>query len=266
VKLPRLTALVIAVGCALLVPLALPHAQTTAPQKLPQEIRIASEGARPPFNYIDNGELAGFEIELGHELCTRMKVTCSFVAQDWDSLIPGLIEHQYDAIVAAMEISDERREKIAFSKPYVRMPASFIVNAKSDLHDLSPTGLAGKTIGVENGSPEQAFAEDVYKKSEIKRYGSLEEAILDLAEERIDTAIGDKDAVVDFLKNRREGKCCRLLADAPRDPTYFGEGIGIGLRKEDVALRATFDKAIDAVMADGTFAKIRAKYFDFEVN
>jgi polar amino acid transport system substrate-binding protein len=263
-KLPRFAALVILVACALLAP-ALPQAQTAA-QQLPREIRIASEGARPPFNYIDNGELAGFEIELGQELCARMKVRCTFVAQDWDSMIPGLVEHQYDAIMAAMEISDERREKIAFSRPYVRMPASFIVNAKSALRDIGPEALAGKTIGVENGSPEQAFAEDAYKKSEIKRYASLEEAILDLAEERIDTAIGDKDAVVDFLKNRREGKCCKLLADAPRDPTYFGEGIGIGVRKQDLALRAAFDKAIDDVMADGTFTKIRAKYFDFEVN
>jgi polar amino acid transport system substrate-binding protein len=266
VKPPRFAALFAVLGFAALAPLAPLRAQTPAPQTLPHEIRIASEGARPPYNYIDNGELAGFEIELGHELCARMKIACSFVAQDWDSMIPGLIEHQYDAILAAMEISDERREKIAFTKPYVRMPASFIVNSKSSLHDISPEGLAGKTIGVENGGPEQAFAEDVYKKSEVKRYASLEEAILDLAEERIDTALGDKDAVIDFLKNRREGKCCKLLADAPRDPAYFGEGIAIGLRKEDTALRAAFDNAIDAVMADGTFAKIRAKYFEFEVN
>src|SRR5947209_10690970 len=266
VKLPRLVISLLALGCAVLAPLALARAQTSAPQNLPHEIRIASEGARPPYNYIDNGELAGFEIELGRELCARMKVTCTFVAQDWDSLIPGLLANQYDAIMAAMEISDERREKIAFTKPYVRMPASFIVNAKSALRDLSPEGLAGKTIGVENGSQEQAFLEDVYRKSEIRRYGSLEEAILDLAEERNDTAIGDQNAIVDFLKNRREGKCCRLLADAPRDPAYFGDGIGIGLRKDDTVLHEALDKAIDEVMADGTFAKIRAKYFDFEVN
>jgi polar amino acid transport system substrate-binding protein len=265
VKLPRPYALLIFVAFTLLAQPARVHSQAMPPAEQ-RQIRIASEGARPPYNYIDNGELAGFEIDLGRELCARMKVTCTFVAQDWDSLIPGLIANQYDAIMAAMEISDERREKIAFTKPYVRMPASFIVNAKSALHDISPEGLASKTIGVENGSPEQAFAEDIYKKSEIKRYGSLEEAILDLAEERIDTAIGDKDAVVDFLKNRREGKCCRLLADAPRDPAYFGEGIGIGLRKDDTVLREALDKAIDDVMADGTFARIRAKYFEFEVN
>ncbi len=89
------------------------------------------------------------------------------------------------------------------------MPASFIVNTKSNLHDISPETLAGKAIGVENGSPEQAFLEEVYKKSEIKRYASLEEAVLDLAEGRIDAALGDKDAIMDILNNRREGKCCR---------------------------------------------------------
>jgi polar amino acid transport system substrate-binding protein len=237
-----------------------------AAQPPPRQIRIASEGARPPFNYIENNELAGFEIELGRELCARMKASCTFVAQDWDNLIPGLVAGQYDAIMAAMEISDERREKIAFSKPYVRMPLSFVANTKSNLRDTSPERLAGKTIGVGAGSPEQNFLEDNYKNSEIKHYATLEEAILDLAEERIDTAIGDKDALTDFLKNRREGKCCRIIADAPRDPAYFGEGVGIGLRKEDKALREAFDKALDEVMADGTFAKIRARYFDFEVN
>lgn len=263
-RLPRSSALLVAIVCAVLSAAAL-HAQT-APSPAPLQIRIASEGARPPFNYIDNGELAGFEIDLGRELCARMKASCTFIAQDWDSLIPGLLAHQYDAIMAAMEISDERREKIAFSKPYVRMPASFIVNTKSNLHYISPETLAGKSIGVENDSPEQAFLEEVYKKSEIKRYASLEEAVLDLAEGRLDAALGDKDAIMDILNNRREGKCCHLLADAPRDPAYFGEGIGIGFRKEDVALRQAFDKAIDDVMADGTYAKIRAKYFNFPVN
>ncbi|GAC1552751.1 MAG: ABC transporter substrate-binding protein [Beijerinckiaceae bacterium] len=264
---PRAALLAASVSLAFLIASPSGHAQSVA-QAPPasRQIRIASEGARPPYNYIDNNELAGFEIELGRELCARMKASCTFVAQDWDNLIPGLLAGQYDAIMAAMEISDERREKIAFSKPYVRMPSSFLVNNNSTLHDTSPEGLAGKTVGVETGGPHQSFLEELYKKSEIKRYATLEEAILDLAEERIDAAIGDKDALVDFLKNRREGKCCHIIADAPRDPAYFGEGIGIGLRKEDTALREAFDKALDEVMADGTFTKIRARYFDFEVN
>ena len=91
-----------------------------------QTVRIASEGARPPYNYLDHNKLAGFEIDLARDLCARMKVSCSFIAQDWDGLIPGLLAHHYDAIMAAMEITDEARQKIAFTKPYIRMPSAFM--------------------------------------------------------------------------------------------------------------------------------------------
>jgi polar amino acid transport system substrate-binding protein len=229
-------------------------------------VRIASEGARPPYNYLENNKLAGFEIDLAQDLCTRMKVSCSFITQNWDGLIPGLLAHQYDAIMAAMEITDEARQKIAFSKPYIRMPSALVTLKEHATLDTSPAGLVGKTIGVESGGTHQAYAEDVYKQSEIRPYASLEEAILDLAEGRVDLVIGDKDTVTSFMKTRKEGECCIIAADVPRDPAYFGDGIGIGLRKEDQTLKAMFEKALDSSMADGTFTKIRAKYFDFKIN
>jgi polar amino acid transport system substrate-binding protein len=238
-----------------------PPANTT-----PRLVRIASEGARPPFNYLDqNNELAGFEIDLGRELCRRMAVTCKFVMQDWDGMIPGLEAKHYDAIMAAMDITDDRLQQIDFSEPYVRMPPAFLATRGSDLHDPSPKGLAGRTIGVEQGSPEAAFLDAVYKKSEIKTYGELEDAILDLAADRIDTVLGDKDAIVDFLKTRREAVCCKLMQDIKRDPAFFGAGIGVGLRQGDEDLKALFNKAIEATFADGTYDKIREKYFDFEI-
>lgn len=229
-------------------------------------IKIASEGARPPYNYLDNNELAGFEIDLARDLCARMNVSCSFVAQDWDSLVPGLLDHQYDAIMAAMEITDEAREKIAFSKPYIQMPSAFLASREDGVKDASPAGLADKNIGVESGGAHQAYVEDLYKQSEIHPYATLEEAILDLAEGRLDAVLGDKDAIADFLKTRREAQCCMLIADVPRDPAYFGDGVGIGLRKQDETLKAMFEKALDASKADGAYAKITAKYFDFPIN
>ena len=132
--------------------------------------------------------------------------------------------------------------------------------------DTSPAGLARKAIGVESGGAHEAYLEDVYKQSEIRPSATLEEAILDLAEGRLDAVIGDKDAIAEFIKTRKEAQCCVLGADVPRDPAYFGDGIGIGLRKEDKALKATFEKALDSCMADGTFAKITAKYFDFKID
>jgi polar amino acid transport system substrate-binding protein len=229
-------------------------------------VRIASEGARPPYNYLDRTKLAGFEIDLGRDLCARMKVSCSFIAQDWDGLIPGLLGHRYDAIMAAMEITGEARKKIAFTKPYIRMPSAFMTLKQRATLDTSPAGLAGKAIGVESGGAHDAYLEDVYKQSEIRPYATLEEAILDLAEGRLDAVIGDKDAIAEFIKTRKEAQCCVLSADVPRDPAYFGDGIGIGLRKEDKGLKAMFEKALDSCMADGAFARIRAKYFDFKID
>ena len=229
-------------------------------------VRIASEGARPPYNYLENNELAGFEIDLARDLCARMKVSCSFIAQDWDGLIPGLLEDRYDAIMAAMEITDEARKKIAFTKPYIRMPSAFMILKQGVALDTSPAGLAGKAIGVESGGTDQAYLEDGYKQSEIRPYATFEEAILDLAEGRLDAVVGDKDAIAEFMKTRREAQCCVLAGDVPRDPAYFGDGIGIGLRKEDEALKAMFEKALDSCLADGTFAKITAKYFAFKID
>jgi polar amino acid transport system substrate-binding protein len=215
---------------------------------------------------LENNELAGFEIDLARELCARMKVSCNYIAQDWDGLIPGLLEHRYDAIMAAMEITDEARKRIAFTKPYIRMPSAFMTLKERATLDTSPAGLAGKAIGVESGGTHEVYLDDVYKQSEIRPYATLEEAILDLAEGRLDAVVGDRDAIAEFMKTRKEAQCCVVAGSVPRDPAYFGDGIGIGLRKEDTGLQAMFEKALDSCVADGTFARITAKYFDFKID
>ncbi len=227
---------------------------------------IASEGARPPYNYFDGDHLAGFEIDLGTELCRRMGATCTFVAQDWDSMIDGLLAHRYDAIMAAMEITEERKQRIAFTVPYVRMPSAFMVKNDSGLLSDSPAALAGKRIGVEKAGTHETFLLDNYPNATARRYSSLSDAILDLEADRVDAVLGDKDAIVTFLKTRRDARCCHILADVPRDPAIFGDGIGIGLRKEDGALKTRFEQALAACMADGSFAAISARYFDFPID
>jgi polar amino acid transport system substrate-binding protein len=120
-------------------------------------------------------------------------------------------------------------------------------------------------VAVEERSP-RGLSRGVYEQSEIRPYATLDEAILDLAEGRVDAVIGDKDAIAEYMKTRMEAQCCVVAGDVPRDPAYFGDGIGIGLRKEDEALKAMFEKALDSCVADGTFAKITAKYFDFQID
>ena len=250
-------------AATLLVLATLARAQPAEP---PAPLVIASEGARPPFNYLDsNGELAGFEIDLARDICARLKRACTFVALDWDALLPGLQSRQADAVLAALEINDERRASVAFSLPYVRMPATFVVTKTSALANINRESLSGKTIGLEEGSTSQTLLEESFKGIASKSYASLEEAMLDLAEGKVDAVLADKLAAADFLTTRREGQCCRMLADAPRDPAIFGEGIAIALRKGDTSLRESIDAALQAMFDDGTFMQLRARYFDFPI-
>jgi polar amino acid transport system substrate-binding protein len=234
--------------------------------EIPAWVRIASEGARPPYNYLEGNDLAGFEIDLAHELCARMKVICTFVVQDWDNLVPGLVARHYDAIMAAFEIGHQIETEISFSKPYVLMPSSLMAAKDREITGTSPSALDGKKIGVVSDTSHENYAKNWFTLSEIVSYGRLDEAILDLAEGRIDFAFGAKDALAEFLKTRREAQCCVLVGDVAYDPTYFGKGIGIALRSDDAKLLAAFDDALAKVRADGSFERIRAKYFDFSLD
>jgi polar amino acid transport system substrate-binding protein len=226
-------------------------------------IRIATEGAFPPFNYLENNEPQGFEIDLGKAFCEAMAVTCTFVIHEWDGIIRGLLNKDYDAVMASLAITERRKARIAFSKRYYFIPPAFIGQKDTDIAEVSPMALASKTIGTTEGSHHAAFLEARYENADVRRYGKLDEANLDLLTRRIDLVLGDKLALSRFLKSR-EGACCRVVGEPTVDPKHYGEGVAVGLRKDDKSLKELFNRAIDQVMADGTYDRIRAKYFDFD--
>ncbi|MCS0493935.1 ABC transporter substrate-binding protein [Ancylobacter mangrovi] len=229
-------------------------------------VRIGTEGAYPPFNYIENNEIKGFDIDIAKALCEKMKVECTFVAQDWDGIIPALLAGKYDAIVASMSITEERKKQIAFSKKYYNTPASFVVPKDSKITDTSPEALKGKVLGAQGSTIHSNYLEDIYGPAgaEIKLYGKQDEANLDLANGRLDAVLADKVVLLEWL-NSKEGACCKFTGAEYKDPKYFGEGVGVGIRKDDTDLVAMFNKAIDEILADGTYKKINDKYFPFSV-
>lgn len=230
-----------------------------------QTLRIATEGAFPPFNAVGaSGEPEGFEIDLGRALCREMKRPCVFVLQDWDGLIAGLKAHRYDAIMSSMAITPSRAKRIAFSRRYYLAPAAFAARKADSLAAVTPDALAGRSAGAAQNSEHAAYLDDLYPRTELKLFGDLKSAMLDLAAERIDLVLGDKREIWSFLETR-EGQCCRIVADAPENPVYHGLGIGVGVRREDEALRAAFDAAIAAVQASGEYDQIRARYFPFDI-
>ena len=261
----------LAMLAALLAGFALPpgtpmaSAEEAAPPSKPA-IRIAMEGAYPPFNFIDpdTNELRGFEVDLLKSLCEVMQARCEIVQHEWDGIIKGLINHEYDAVMSSLEITERRQKRVAFTDPYYRIPAVFVGPREVTPGEVTPQALAGKRIGTTERSDHETYLKTFYKESEVVLYAKPDEANLDLLVGRLDAVFGDELLLSKFLKSR-EGECCHVLGDAPADPAYRRELYGIALRKQDEDLRARFNHAIAQVKADGTYDRIRAEYFSFDI-
>jgi len=233
-------------------------------------VRIGTEGAYPPFNSVDsNGKLVGFDVDIAQALCDHMKVKCTFVAQDWDGIIPALLAGKYDAIVASMSITAEREKKVAFTDKYYNTPAWFIAPKSAHIGmtaaDTSPEALKGKIIGAQSSTIHANYLQDVYKGSDIKLYGTQDEANADLASGRLDLVLADSIVLYEWMKKTEDGKCCEQVGVPVNDPKWFGNGAGIAMRKEDTDLKAMFNKALAEILADGTYKKINDKYFPFSI-
>ena len=244
----------------LLAAAALVLASTGASAQNP--LRIATEGAYPPFNSIEAGEPAGFEVDLARALCDAMAVSCTIVLQEWDGLSSGLKAGRYDAIMSSMEITDERRRRYEFSKPYYRMPSALIGQKSDETAKGAAPDLADRSVGAVADSEFAAYLEALPKPADIRTYAKLDEANLDLLTGRIDYVLGDRLALSKFLATREGKGCCRLVASPPVDR---GEGYGVAVRRGDLGLAATFDRALERVVADGSYDRIRAKYFPFDI-
>ena len=231
-----------------------------------KKIRIGVEGAYPPFSYVEpSGELAGFDIDIAKALGKAMGAEITLVAQDWDGIIPALLAKKYDAIIASMSITEERKKKVAFSNKYYNTPAKFVCK-KGAIESFSRETIKGKSVGVQRATIHDKYLTDNYGKDvKVKRYGTQDEAYLDIVAGRIDMLLADSIALSDGFLKKDEGKDYQFIGPDLSDPKWFGNGAGIAIRKEDKDLAALFNKAIDTIRADGTYKAIQDKYFDFNV-
>lgn len=253
--MPTRLALAAAALLGLLAPAA--HAET---------LRIATEGAYPPFNYTEpNGQLAGFDVDIARELCARLKAECEIVAQDWDGIIPGLLANKYDLIVASMFITGERRQQVDFSEPYYRAAMTLVAPKGADLADLTPEGLKDKVIGAQAGTTQGDYASATFTQSDVRLYPTQDEVNLDLAGGRIDLQVSDMLPMLDWTMNSEDGACCELVGEPITDPAFVGEGVGIALRKGEDELRGRVNAALAAMRADGSYKAMNDKYFPIDV-
>lgn len=249
-------------------------------------VRIASEGAYPPWNATDtSGKLTGFEVDLGNDLCKRMKVTCEFVAQDWDGIIPALQQGKYDAIMSAMTITDERKKVIDFSIPYGTEPSVFAVMVDSplakslklgddrvDLNDQAKAkpvlekladALKGKAVGVQVSTIQADFMDKHLPKVTMRTYDKIDNAGIDLSSGRVDAMLGDRSVVEAVVKATPD----KMVIVGPNFiGGVIGEGMGVGLRKDTADLKAMFDKAIAEALKDGTVKKLSTQHFGYDIS
>ncbi|EGU31803.1 amino acid ABC transporter, periplasmic amino acid-binding protein [Vibrio sp. N418] len=226
-------------------------------------VRFGIEGAYPPFSWTEaDGSLKGFDVDMANALCAEMAVKCKIVPQDWDGIIPSLLARKYDAIIAAMSITEERKKKIDFTGKYALIPNNFI--AKKDA-GLNFDNLAGVKIGVQRATTHDKYLTDNYEDVEIVRYGSFDEAYLDLANGRIAAVLGDASALEEGVLNAKGGDGYEFVGPSLTDPQWFGEGFGIAVRKQDKDLTKKLDAAILSLREKGIYQEIAAKYFNYDV-
>lgn len=212
-----------------------------------QTVRIATEGAYPPFNMIDeSGKPGGFEVELFTELCARASLTCEWTTTDWDSIIPNLQSGNYDAIAAGMSITEERKAVIDFTEPYY--PATFSAYAAPS----TDADLSGVIAAQVNTIQAAHVAET---DATLLEFATPDEAVAAVRNGEADAIFADND----FLKPVVEESNGEFVWTG--EPVQLGEGIGLGLRKSDTELKATFDKAIQSVKDDGTLNEMLIKWF-----
>lgn len=228
------------------------EADTTA--EAPLNIKIATESSYKPFSYTDaDGKLIGYEIELVDALCAQMKAECEVISQDWDGLIPGLNAQKFDAAIAGMSITPERKEVVDFSDPYFHS-GIILIGKKGD--DLSVESLTGLPIASQRSTVASQYLQDEHADADIKLYDTQDNAYLDLTSGRVRGMMSDKVTGIDWLKTDA-GKGYEVKGE---EISTNDDAMGIAFRKGD-PLIAKFNAALAELKDNGTYDQITGSYF-----
>jgi len=220
----------------------------------PLNIKIATESSYKPFSYTDaDGKLIGYEIELVDALCAQMKAECEVISQDWDGLIPGLNAQKFDAAIAGMSITPERKEVVDFSDPYFHS-GIILIGKKGD--DLTIDSLKGQPIASQRSTVASQYLQDEHSDADIKLYDTQDNAYLDLTSGRVRGMMSDKVTGIDWLKIEA-GQNYEVKGN---EISSNDDAMGIAFRKGD-PLVAKFNKALSELKANGTYDQITGSYF-----
>jgi len=224
-------------------------------------IRFLSDDDYPPFMFQGpDGALTGFNIDLARALCEELKVVCTIQPRRFDTLAEALNEGRGDAAIASLAMTAAAREKLGFTQPYYRTPGRFVMR-KGAVADVSPQGLAGKPIAVAAGTAHEAFLRDFFPSVLRKPFETAALARAALKRGEVDALFGDGVTLSIWLEGTDAADCCRFEGGPYLASRYFGEGVGIAVRKDNIVLRQALDWALARVADSGVYAELYLKYF-----
>ncbi|VAX76672.1 Putative ABC transporter arginine-binding protein 2 [Serratia symbiotica] len=222
-----------------------------------ETIRFATDASYPPFEFIDdNNTIQGVDIDVANTLCYEMQAKCIFTNQAFDMLIPGLKFKRFDAVIAGLDITPDRKKQVLFSNPYFSNSALFIA-LKNSVADAS--ALKGKKVGVQNGTTHQKYLADKHPEITTIPYDNYQNAMLDLKNGRVDTVFGDTAVVNEWLIHNKE---LATVENKVTDKDYFGSGLGIALSQTNTELQSKFNAALEKCKQDGTYEILYKKWFE----
>ncbi len=228
-----------------------------------KRLRFATEGGYPPFNYVQNGEAAGFDVDIGMALCRAMDAECGVLVVEWGALLDGLIDGKYDFVVASMARTDERDTLVDFTTPYYRSRTNFIGNP-AKLANVSRKQLAGKTLAAQRDTVQAQYLEDNFgDAAHIKLFPTLKESYAALANGSVDALLVDSLVAFEFLQSEH-GQDFDYIGD-PVDTADPSSEARIVVRSGDRELLQDIETALNQIRLDGTYERINRAYFPFSI-
>lgn len=226
------------------------------------QIRFLAEFDNPPFNYAGpDGNPAGFNVELARLICEELKLNCTIQLRRFDTLLQALGENRADAIIASLAVTPETRQRVDFSEPYYRSTARFVVRRNSPLRDAIPETTEGKKIAVVAKTAHEQYLKTFFTEAELKPFPSFDAAREALLKGEVDLLFGDGIALAFWINGTDSASCCAFLGGPFTESRYFGEGVGIAVRRGNDTLRLAFNWALFRLWEKGRFTDLWLRYF-----
>jgi polar amino acid transport system substrate-binding protein len=225
-------------------------------------IRFLTEVDYPPFNYAGaDGNPAGFNVDLARMICDELAITCTIQMRRFDTLVPAIEQNRGDAIIASLAVTPGTRQLVDFSDPYYRGAARFVARRESAATDLRPENLEGKKVAVVAGTAHEVYLKLLFTEAELRPYPSPEAARDALRRGEVDFLFGDGISLAFWLNGTESGGCCSFAGGPFTESRYFGEGVGVAVKRGNEVLRQAFNWALFRLWEKGRFTDLWLRYF-----